>query len=56
MKIIPHFGGYIKRQEVTIGADGTSSHRFVNVPKGDLAAWDATHDSHGRRLEARDPF
>lgn len=47
----PRIGGYRVRQEVVFLDHGAQSHKLVKVPVQELAQWDETHDSIGRRVE-----
>lgn len=48
--ILPKIGGYRVRQEVLTLDHGAQSHKLVKVPVQELAQWDETHDSSGRRI------
>ncbi|QIX01145.1 hypothetical protein AMS68_006662 [Peltaster fructicola] len=48
MVLLPKLRGYVKRKEIVQGAGGVTTHQFVNVPKADVAAWDASRSQKQR--------
>ena len=51
MHLFPRWGKYEIRQELDV-LDGQTSkvHTLVKVPLDELAAWDASHDVSGQRI------
>lgn len=49
--LLPKIGGYQVRQEVLILDHGAQSQVLTKVPLAELALWDETHDTTGRRLD-----
>lgn len=50
--LLPRLGGYQIRQTVLVLEDGSVSHKLVNVPNGEVDAWDAKHDLSGRSVDS----
>jgi hypothetical protein len=52
MYVLPYLGKYTVRQEtIYLDGDGTSTHRLVKVPNGEVEAWDAAHDPTGKAID-----
>jgi len=55
MHVLPKFRGYRIRPEILedIDSRGANTNRLVQVPLGELAAWDEAHDDAGRLRRRR---
>lgn len=49
---LPRWRGYAVRQTVVEFKGGELGHALVNVPKEELAKWDAEHDAQGREINS----